>query len=168
MFKIVRTLCAVSTIVAACPVAAQPKMAGGASVAHTGGTPFGGPGFGASHVGVTPVGFRYYGGVYRRGIYPGSGLAWRGALYRGADWAGRRGYYGDWRQSYSPYWGWGVGAELLATAPAYYYGVGYGDEYGYEVSIHDDAIAYCMRRFRSYDPVSGTYIGRDGYIHPCP
>lgn len=31
-----------------------------------------------------------------------------------------------------------------------------------------DAVAYCMRRFRSYDPRSGTYLGYDGYRHPCP
>jgi hypothetical protein len=28
--------------------------------------------------------------------------------------------------------------------------------------------AYCAQRFRSYDPASGTYLGRDGYRHPCP
>jgi len=32
----------------------------------------------------------------------------------------------------------------------------------------DDAIAYCMERFKSYDPRSGTYLGYDGYRHPCP
>ena len=31
-----------------------------------------------------------------------------------------------------------------------------------------DAIGYCMRRFRSYDPQSMTYLGNDGYRHPCP
>ncbi|MGB8044731.1 MAG: BA14K family protein [Pseudolabrys sp.] len=25
-----------------------------------------------------------------------------------------------------------------------------------------------MQRFRSYDPGSGTYLGYDGYRHPCP
>lgn len=28
--------------------------------------------------------------------------------------------------------------------------------------------AYCAQRFRSYDPASGTYLGYDGYRHPCP
>jgi hypothetical protein len=32
----------------------------------------------------------------------------------------------------------------------------------------DDGVAYCMQRFRSYDPQSGTYMGNDGYRHPCP
>ncbi len=29
-------------------------------------------------------------------------------------------------------------------------------------------VDYCMRRFRSYDPNSGTYLGNDGYRHRCP
>lgn len=32
----------------------------------------------------------------------------------------------------------------------------------------DAAIRYCMHRFRSYDPVSMTYLGFDGFRHPCP
>jgi hypothetical protein len=32
----------------------------------------------------------------------------------------------------------------------------------------DPAIAYCMRRFRSYDPYSMTYLGYDGRRHYCP
>jgi hypothetical protein len=28
--------------------------------------------------------------------------------------------------------------------------------------------AYCFRRFKSYDPASGTYLGYDGFRHPCP
>lgn len=31
-----------------------------------------------------------------------------------------------------------------------------------------DSEAYCMQRFRSYDPGSGTYLGYDGARHPCP
>ena len=30
------------------------------------------------------------------------------------------------------------------------------------------AIAYCARRYRSYEPNSQTYLGRDGLRHPCP
>jgi hypothetical protein len=32
----------------------------------------------------------------------------------------------------------------------------------------DDAVAYCMQRYKSYDPASGTYLGYDGQRHPCP
>src|ERR1017187_6484560 len=47
---------------------------------------------------------------------------------------------------------------------------GYGDvdAYAYEAPVDDSAVAYCVQRFRSYDPASGTYLGNDGYRHPCP
>ena len=32
----------------------------------------------------------------------------------------------------------------------------------------DAAISYCADRFKSYDPSTGTYLGYDGYAHPCP
>jgi len=93
-----------------------------------------------------------------------------GGIYRGAAWPKR--YYGNWRDSYSPYWAWDVAAGLLMTAPTYYdhgyyyYGVGFGDESGYEVSLDERAIACCMqrlKRFKSYDPISGTYFQQGGY-----
>ena len=65
---------------------------------------------------------------------------------------------------------------LLARPYGYPYGYGYG--YGYPVYgppvyaapgyAGGDAVAYCMQRFKSYDPGSGTYLGYDGYRHPCP
>ena len=62
---------------------------------------------------------------------------------------------------------------LLAAAPyyggGYYDGYGYdGYGYGYEAPVYDSSVAYCVQRFRSYDPASGTYLGNDGYRHPCP
>ena len=33
---------------------------------------------------------------------------------------------------------------------------------------YNAAVAYCMQRFRSYDPYTGTYLGYDGFRHPCP
>jgi len=30
------------------------------------------------------------------------------------------------------------------------------------------AIEYCSQRYRSFDPGSMTYMGRDGFRHPCP
>lgn len=67
-------------------------------------------------------------------------------------------------------WGWGSGV-------AFGYGLGYGLGYAapyyaygdYAYSGDDDnAVAYCMSRFQSYDPSSGTYLGYDGLRHPCP
>jgi hypothetical protein len=31
-----------------------------------------------------------------------------------------------------------------------------------------DPVAYCEQTYRSYDPASGTYLGYDGFRHPCP
>ena len=30
------------------------------------------------------------------------------------------------------------------------------------------SVEYCMRRYRSYDPNTGTYVGLDGIERPCP
>lgn len=39
--------------------------------------------------------------------------------------------------------------------------------YGY--STEDvDAVAYCSRRFRSYNPETGTYIASGGVVRACP
>ncbi|MGO9948442.1 MAG: BA14K family protein [Steroidobacteraceae bacterium] len=81
-------------------------------------------------------------------------------------------------------WGWGpavaggiiggaiVGGALAAPyGPGYYGGPGYGPPPGVAYGPPPgggDAISYCMQRFRSYDPSSGTYLGNDGYRHPCP
>lgn len=78
--------------------------------------------------------------------------------------------------------GWGIAAGVLGGAllgsaiansrPYYYDGPYYapapvyGPGPGYYAG--GDAVAYCMSRFKSYDPRSGTYLGYDGYRHPCP
>ncbi|MEW6257852.1 MAG: BA14K family protein [Pseudomonadota bacterium] len=51
-----------------------------------------------------------------------------------------------------------VGSAIAAPPPAVVYG---GPPPG-------SAVAYCMRRFRSYNPATGTYLGYDGRRHPCP
>jgi hypothetical protein len=94
----------------------------------------------------------------------------------------------QWRRG----WG-GVGAGFVAGAiiggalAAPRYGYGYGPYYPapyyapppppvyygpppavYGAPVAGDAVAYCMQRYRSYDPASGTYLGYDGLRHPCP
>ena len=54
-----------------------------------------------------------------------------------------------------------IGAAASAPPPGYYapapvYGGGGGDW-----------LAYCSSKYRSFDPASGTYLGYDGYRHPC-
>jgi hypothetical protein len=86
------------------------------------------------------------------------------------QWRGRRGR------------GWGYGAGFgtgliiggVYGAPYYYpSGPYYPGPYYYRAPSYygapsSDAVAYCMQRFRSYDPRSGTYLGFDGFRHPCP
>lgn len=81
---------------------------------------------------------------------------------------------------YAGGWGWGAGAGFAAgaiiggaLAAPYYYG-GYRPYYPAPVYYYADplppggAVDYCMRRYRSYDPRSGTYVGYDGYRRACP
>ena len=55
-----------------------------------------------------------------------------------------------------------------------YYDDGYassdaGDD-GYSDSVvsSDADASYCAQHYSSYDPASGTYLGNDGLVHPCP
>ena len=61
---------------------------------------------------------------------------------------------------------------LRLLLPSGYYGYPpgyYGQAYAVPAPyIGGDAVAYCVQRFRSYDPYSGTYLGYDGLRHPCP
>jgi hypothetical protein len=93
---------------------------------------------------ITPVRWRGRGGAAI-----GAGIV-AGALL-GAGVAASRPYYGPGPYYYGP--GYYAPPPPVVYAPAPVYG---------------DPIAYCMQRFRSYDPASGTYLGYDGYRHPCP
>jgi hypothetical protein len=90
----------------------------------------------------------------RRSRHWRSGRHWRGH-YRGGHhyWRHNRwGYYHD-----------DAGAALAAGA---IFGLAAGAIAG--SAAGGNAVAYCSQRFRSYDPASGTYLGYDGYRHPCP
>src|SRR5262245_26274877 len=50
----------------------------------------------------------------------------------------------------------------------YYYAAPPYAYYGPAPYAAGDPVAYCMQRFRSYDPYSRTYMGYDGLRHPCP
>jgi hypothetical protein len=34
--------------------------------------------------------------------------------------------------------------------------------------VAGDPSAYCARKYKSYDPATGTFKGKDGARHPCP
>jgi hypothetical protein len=96
------------------------------------------------------------GGYYRHGGGGGGFIpgAVAGAVIGGA--IASQGYYG--------------GPGYYAPGPAYY-DEGYADDRAVAVAPApggDDSVAYCMQTYRSYDPGSGTYLGNDGFRHPCP
>jgi len=83
-----------------------------------------------------------------------------------------------WR--YRPGYGWAWYALGVGIGGYSYYDDQYfGDQYyevapayeaapTYEAVPANEAVAYCTRRFRTYDPASQTYLGNDGRRHPCP
>ena len=84
-----------------------------------------------------------------------------------------RGHHGGWRGG-----GYGIGAGLATglivggalAANRGYYDDGYygGGGYAYAPGPGPGGNEeYCMQRYRSYDPGSGTYLGYDGRRHPC-
>jgi hypothetical protein len=60
---------------------------------------------------------------------------------------------------------------IIASQPNYYGGPAYygppGYYYGPGYAGPPDWVAYCFSRYRSFDPVSGTYMGYDGVRHAC-
>jgi hypothetical protein len=62
------------------------------------------------------------------------------------------------------------------ASQGYYGGSGYYNDQYYDDSAAmaamppdgEDAVAYCMQTYHSYDPQSGMYQGFDGQQHPCP
>jgi hypothetical protein len=60
-----------------------------------------------------------------------------------------------------------IGNAIANSQPTYYGPPPYYGP-GYYAPPPGDAVAYCMQRFKSYDPGSGTYLGYDGLRHPCP
>jgi hypothetical protein len=73
-----------------------------------------------------------------------------------------------------------IGGAIASPSYGYgsqaYYAPGYYDDQYYDdgavgvgpAAVGDDAVAYCIQTFRSYDPASGTYLGFDGFRHSCP
>ena len=97
------------------------------------------------------------GAIVTAGVSPAFAQRGRG---RGGGWGrGRGGGWGRGRGSgVGAAIGLGVGAAIVGGAIAA----------GAAEQQRQNAVSYCMQRFRSYDPNSGTYLGNDGLRHPCP
>jgi hypothetical protein len=147
----------------------------------------GGPGGGGMHGGG---GGMHVGGIGGGGAQASTGDGQVGSV-SGGNFTGRDGRqfaHGGYNGDHDRHHGYGreVGvAAGLAAGSALGYGYGgyydpnyYDDGYasndpGYDghsdsvVSSDADA-AYCAQHYSSYDPASGTYLGNDGLVHPCP
>ena len=163
-FKILSTVAVLALVAAPAASFAQNRGKGGAARGAVAHAPGGGGGMRAGGAGARGFsggggGARFSGGGYRGGyanrggggaVVPGliAGAVVGGALASG-------GYYG--------------GPGYYASGPGYY-----DDQYDDgPVAVApqaggDDSVGYCMQTYRSYDPRSGTYLGNDGYRHPCP
>jgi BA14K-like protein len=94
-------------------------------------------------------------------------VRWRGGRHRSGRHFRRS---GGWRNFGGGFAAGAIFGGLLAE-PYYYQGPYYyaePDYYYYYGSPSAAAVRYCIRRFKSYDLRSGTYLGYDGYRHPCP
>lgn len=104
---------------------------------------------------------------------------WRGGGHYGGVWHRGNPYRGGWRGDHHYRGGWGYYRGGFATgailggilAAPYYYGRPYfyaDPGFYYSGPLPYEVVQYCRERFKSYDPVSGTYLGYDGYRHSCP
>ncbi len=134
---------------------------------------YGRPGYrGPNYAHVRP-GYRPGPGWNRPGWRPGPGPVgpgWGRPGWRPPPRAGGPGrWYPGWGW-YRPGWGWGYynnsGAWIaLGVASGLALGAAAAAN---SAPVYDDAVAYCMQRYRSYNPSTGTFTGYDGRQHPCP
>jgi hypothetical protein len=47
------------------------------------------------------------------------------------------------------------------------FGPGGGATQGINAADHAQAAGVCARKYKSYDPTTMTYLGKDGVRHPC-
>jgi len=96
--------------------------------------------------------------LYGLGMIATTGIAITAASTPAHAWRGRgRGRGGGWGPG--PAIGLGIGAAIVGGAIA---------ASAAEEARRRDAVGYCMRRYRSYNPETMTYIGKDGYERSCP
>jgi len=149
---------------------------GGGRGGHFGG---GGVGGGGVHVGGFTGGVALrgasVGGGYRSGlaVRPGYGVGGIGGARPGLGYRPGFGYRPGYGWRYRPGYGYAgyapwLGYGLAVGGYSYYDDTSPDDYYEPAVPAYNGSVAYCAQRFRSYDPVSQTYLVYDGHRHSCP
>jgi hypothetical protein len=128
---------------------------------------------GSPAIAGAPTGFRTSPGISAPVVAGGVRQRnWAGGNWSGSGWRGRHHHH-----RHGGFWpGFAIGAGIGSAYGYYGSNYYYDDPYYYDDSsvvaaappAGDDAVAYCMQRYKSYDPASGTYLGYDGQRHPCP
>jgi hypothetical protein len=122
-------------------------------------------------------GGHFSGGHFGGGARFGGFAARPGFVGARPGFVGPRAAFFPHRRFFAPGLAFGAGLALggypYYNDPYYYgYGPGYYDPGYYygdaPVTVSPDAVSYCMQRFRTYDPATGTYIGRGGVRLSCP
>lgn len=122
----------------------------------------------------------YYGGPsYARPYYgrPYYARPYYGRPYYGRPYYGRP-YYGGYRYRpyyggyYRPYYGYGYGYDPGAAVAAGIFGLAAGAIASSAIAgpprRYDSSwVAYCSRKYKSFNPRTGTYLGYDGRRHVC-
>ncbi len=138
------------SVIVAAPASAAPLSATAGSTAALAGT---------GQDLVQNVQYRRYGGWRGGPRYGYRGYGYRG--YRGGYYRGGRGAAVG-AGIAAGVLGGALAAGALAAPPVY------AAPAPVYVSPDADAVAYCSRRFRTYDPETGTYIATGGVVRACP
>lgn len=150
--------------------APAPAVPGGGGGIKSGGMVGGGVRGGPVGGGAIAGGGVKSGAVIGSGPRVGAGprVGWSGPRH---GWDGRR-HHRHRRHFVSPGFGFGTGllfGGAYAASPYYYdyYDEPYYDDYVLGGASPEE-IAYCQRRYRSYDVRTRSFLGYDGRRHPCP
>ena len=115
------------------------------------------------------VGVHIGGGGFRSAGAPAARFGGGGDRQHGdRDW--HDGHRGDGRFIAGAIAGAAIGGAIASQGYGYYGAPGYYYDNGAVVvaPAGDDAVAYCMQTYPSYDPASGSYLDFDGVRHLCP
>jgi hypothetical protein len=89
---------------------------------------------------------------------PAQAQAVDGALVQQVRYRGRRHYHRGHRG----------GSDAGAVAAGAIIGIAIGAIIASQAAQHNRSVEWCMRRYRSYNPRTGTWVDYSGRIHYCP
>ena len=90
-------------------------------------------------------------------------------FYHDHTWCGFNGEYCQYHHRYhSGFWPGNVAAGIVGGAIGTAGAIASAPFHAFDSNASMYGSSYCAQRYRSYDPVSETYMGHDHRRHPCP